>query len=46
MDQFLTGMVSGWTCCAKLADVNAARAIIVAPCNSIEANLENVERGH
>jgi hypothetical protein len=44
MGQFRTGMMSVWTCCAKLADVNAARAIIAATCNSIELNLENVER--
>jgi hypothetical protein len=43
MGQFLTGMMSVWTCCAKLADVNA-RAIIAATCNSIELNLEKVER--
>jgi len=46
MGQFFTGMVSGWTRCAKLAGIKAATVTNVAPCNSVELRLENVERWH
>jgi hypothetical protein len=46
MGQFFTGMVFGWTGCARLAGVKAATATNAAPCNSTELSFKNVERGH
>ena len=45
-DQFFTGMVSGWICCAKLAGIQVATAANAAQCKSSGPRLQKVVRGH
>jgi hypothetical protein len=45
-DQFFTGMVSGWVCCAKLAGIKVATAANDAQCKSSVPKLEKLVRGH
>jgi hypothetical protein len=46
MDQFFTGMLSGWTGCAKVAGTKAAAATNAARSDITEPRLEDMERGH